>query len=201
MSYMLLCLLIVTAGCTKQKQTAFNTVDKTTDSTSIITLDHIDSHGLDHTHTIPIGDVNGDNRLDTATLYCPNASDQSTYITRVHFSNDIPNLIDSMSTGAIIARAGDVDGNGTDDLLFLPDWIGSCWIEMTAYGLREEQWEVFGGGLYYRCNNDPYNPDSLSQRIRIIEPGLFELLVDTLKETGLSRTTVAFDIRSDILNK
>ncbi len=158
-----------------------------------------------HTHSVPLGDVDGNNRPDTATVICPRVDDgmecEGGCITRISFSSpSIPALIDSMSIGGIVADAGDADGNGTDDILFLPDWPTSCWIGMTLYGLRDNEWKVLAGGSYYRCNEDPYNQDSLAQRIRHIEPGVFELMQDTLDEGegGIVRAAVRFDLRSGL---
>lgn len=147
--------------------------------------------------TVRVGDLDGDRMPDTAWVDWPdNDTDKGVWeITRIRFSADVPVLVDSSSIGGALAALADLDENGTDELVFLPDWPTSCWAGMRVYGLRGQAWKMLGGGSFYRCNDNAYSPDSLRRRVIKIRKGEFDLMQDIWTDDGeMTRTAKRFTI-------
>lgn len=101
--------------------------------------------------TLPVGDVNGDGQNDLAILvnHDPRSAADSEYVT-VSFTCAVPPFVHTNGFHGLMANAGDLDGNGTDELIYYPDWYQSNWGGFFIYGYRGGKWELFGNGTARR---------------------------------------------------
>lgn len=103
-----------------------------------------DEFGFGENDTIPVGDVNGDGKKDTAVLfnYEPRSEADSQYVT-VTFGGGIPPIVHKNGFHGLMADAGDLDGNGTDEIIYVPDWYQSNSAGLFIYGYRKNGWIRF----------------------------------------------------------
>ena len=100
---------------------------------------------MDKNDTLPVGDVNGDGKKDHAILanHEPKSAADSQYVT-ISFDCNVPSFQHANGFHGLMADAGDLDGNGTDELLYFPDWYQSMWAGLFVYGYRKGSWQLLG---------------------------------------------------------
>lgn len=131
--------------------------------------------------TFAVGDINGDGRGDTAFLTGPQYSLQTmsckdTCVTTIVFGDGIKPLLLGNSIGGTVYPIADMDGNGTEDIIFAPHWFTSCWSGFFVYSLRDTGWQLLASGSYYFCNNALLPP----QRVRKLGNGNLEITNDSM---------------------
>jgi len=100
------------------------------------------------------------------------------YIINVFFSNtNFPKLTYKSAIGADLALAGDLNGDGVQELLLRPDWFSSCWASINLFSLKGNTWKLIKKGSMYFCS-DEY---PLPKRVVKTETG-YGLLTDSLAE-------------------
>lgn len=151
--------------------------------------------------TFLVGDVDGDGRKDQAmiqpmTLVWKNNKLDSQYI-KINFSCNIPAIIHHHGFGGLIANVGDLDGNKTEELIYLPSWFQSNWTSIYIYGYRRNKWAEFARGSYY-CGSESEGEDPikhLRSRVKKINNRSFKLLESTTDaDTGefVDSTTIVY---------
>ncbi|TNE80970.1 MAG: hypothetical protein EP332_05655 [Bacteroidetes bacterium] len=103
-----------------------------------------------------VGDFNGDGKLDSAIVLQPFIHKASGYCsdcrTCIVFSNNIDTLlIPHEAIDALLFNVGDLDSNGTDELIVIPDWFNSCLGTQNLYTYESEKWKLITKGNVYRC--------------------------------------------------
>jgi hypothetical protein len=121
------------------------------------------------------GDFNGDGQKDFAVVIPPfqnNSGQCEQCVTKIAFSNNIDSItISTEANGAMLFNVGDLDGNKTDELLLIPDWMNSCWGLQSVYTYKNNTWDTIVTDRIYRCN--------IYNRIKKIKNGMFDIAVDT----------------------
>lgn len=132
--------------------------------------------------TFQIGDVDGDGKKDRAFLKKPitegfvdpdegNAECPGGCNVEISFSTDIPVIKHETSIGGFLMDAGDLNEDGKSELLYVPDWITSCWGGLFLYTYDGQKWSNPGSvGIYY-CDEQDY-----LKRIRKIDKNSFILI-------------------------
>lgn len=120
--------------------------------------------------TVPCGDLNADKILDTAFVYTPQTirnlnekgeamgSDQladSLSYNRVRFSCALPEMKFYRSVWGEIANVGDLNKDGTCELLFRPGWFWSCWGRVYLCSLKDGAWTLPMEVRANICTDDP----------------------------------------------
>ncbi len=101
---------------------------------------------------------------------------QKEYIIHVFFSNPSwPKLSYKNAIGADLALAGDLNGDGRQELLLRPDWFSSCWASLNLFSLKARKWKLIKSGSMYFCS-DAY---PLSKRVVKTQKG-YGLLTDSI---------------------
>lgn len=123
-----------------------------------------------------VGDVDGDGKNETAIIYPPeiredglSCTDDSCMV-QIDFGDGIALLKYPFSIGGFVEDLGDLDGDGSDELLYVPDWFQSCWGSMHVFSYSEGVWvEIAKTGLNW-CNEDRF-----VERVQPLESGVFLL--------------------------
>ena len=191
LTLVLLCTMSCNSRSDNVEKLEFLTVDSGNHTGMMITTDPAYTVDTHNGGRFLVGDLDGDSRADTAWLQrltLRGNADILGNMTRIHFSASVPDLVDSMSIGGVIANVEDLDGNGTDEVIFQPDWYTSCWIGITVYGLVENKWKVFGGGVRYRCNDSSHIAvaGDIQSRVRPVTRGVFDMISDSLGDDFIS---------------
>ena len=79
---------------------------------------------------------------------------QKEYIINVFFSNARPQLTYKNAIGADLALAGDLNGDGVQELLLRPDWFSSCWASVNLFSLKGNSWKLVKTGSMYFCSDE-----------------------------------------------
>lgn len=151
------------------------TVEKTALSDSLRTLDSmlaadsleihqlVEEYDLGRTDTFEVGDVNGDGKIDKAiiqplTFFFHNGTMDSQYV-NITFDCAVPAIKHDPGFKGLVVNVSDLDGNGTDEILYYPSWYQSNSAGIYIYGYRNGQWELFESGSIRRDlvheQNDP----------------------------------------------
>lgn len=170
-------------------------------SDSLRMMQFINDNKLNVVDTFLVGDVDGDGKKDEAmiqpmTLVWKNNESDSLYV-KILFSCNIPAIIHQNGFGGLIANVGDLDGNKTEELIYLPSWFQSNWTLIHVYGYRRNKWTKFASGSYYRGSEskgeDPIK--HLRSRVKKINNHSFKLLESTIDaDTGefVDSTTIVY---------
>lgn len=152
----LLATLLFCGACTgpsgrENKSTIPSTNSGSVKDSSQTTVTHEDDYDFGRNDTLPLGDVNGDGRNDTAILlnHVPQNDADSQYVD-ITFTTPMPSIRHASGFHGIMANAGDLDGNGTEEILYYPDWYQSVWAGLYVYGYRNGKWVKFGSGTVNR---------------------------------------------------
>ena len=95
------------------------------------------------------GDYDGDGKKDYAWVLAPQTDtsglggcDDGRCECFIKFSDPkIPFIkIEQEAIGGALTNHGDINGDGADELGFLPDWFSSCWRDYYVYTLRDRKW-------------------------------------------------------------
>ena len=186
LSFSLLALFLSMVSCTfsERKTDAAAAVSTASDSTKE-TPDSSFSEGEEMNDSIPVGDVNGDGKKDLAVLlnHFPKNEADSQYVTFT-FPGSAPSFEHGDAFHGILTDAGDLDGNGTDELLYVPDWYQSNWAALFVYGLRNGRWQRLAQADIRRDKIwDAENPEAyLQSRVKKIGKGRFNILEHFMDE-------------------
>ncbi|MBK7139953.1 MAG: hypothetical protein IPH74_13450 [Bacteroidetes bacterium] len=71
----------------------------------------------------------------------------------------------------MVMDAGDLNEDGISELLYVPDWISSCWGSLFVYSLQDNKWIVAGSVAVYTCEEIDYH-----KRLKKIDKEKFELV-------------------------
>lgn len=130
--------------------TALSAQDSLKISDSIFRANHIIQWEINRIDSFEVGDVNGDHKNDMAriqplTFYVHNGKIDSQFV-HITFSCDIPSIKHYNGFHGIVANATDLDGNGTDEILYFPDWYQSNEGTVYVYGYTTGNWKVVAKG-------------------------------------------------------
>jgi hypothetical protein len=104
---------------------------------------------LDLIDTIPVGDVNGDGKKDTAIILPHNVVNNfkldSQYV-EIKFTCNIPSIFHYSGFHGALINIGDLDGNNTNELLYWPAQYQSNDGLMYIYGFKFNKWKLFASG-------------------------------------------------------
>lgn len=150
---LLLAAVAFCVSCTRNKSTSPASVPA---DSSVTQNPYVDTTAHDDferhiNDTIPLGDLNGDHKGDTAIImsHAPQSANDSDYVT-ITFNNGMPNLIHGNAFHGLLANVGDLDGDGTCEVLYYPDWYQSNWAGIFIYALYNEKWQMIGQGTIRR---------------------------------------------------
>ncbi len=121
--------------------------------------------------TVLLQDINNDGMGDTAFVITPptlaymdeqgtihyefGCVDGDCYNTIV-FSCEVPELVFENSVWGTVENAGDLDGDGMNELIFCPGWfIGNC-THLHLYTIKAGKWNEISS-VRYRRNDDEYS--------------------------------------------
>lgn len=121
--------------------------------------------------TVLLQDINNDGTGDTAFVVTPptlaymdeqgsihsefGCVDGDCY-NSITFSCEAPELVFENSVWGTIENAGDLNGDGMNELIFCPNWfIGNC-TQLHLYTLKSGKWEEIAS-VDYRRNDDAYS--------------------------------------------
>lgn len=138
--------------------------------------------GSGGTDTFTVGDLDGDglpNMVfmkkpitegfvdpDEGMTECPGGCNVS-----FSFGGKIPPFEHQTSIGGLVLDAGDLNEDGVGELLYVPDWISSCWGSIFVYSLNKGKWICPGSVAVYTCEGNDY-----LKRLRKIDKEKFELI-------------------------
>lgn len=119
-------------------------------SDSLFRAAHIAEWDINRIDSFAVGDVNGDHKMDTAiiqplTFYVHQGKIDSQFV-HLTFSCNVPSIKHYNGIHGIIANAGDLDGNGTDEILYFPNWYQSNEGTLYVYGYTKNSWKILAKG-------------------------------------------------------
>lgn len=128
--------------------------DSITKSDSLQIDQLITDYGLDRIDTFAVGDVDGDGKRDKAiihplTFFYRNGKMDSQYV-HITFTCDIPKIKHYNGFSGSVTNVGDLDGNGTQEILYYPYWYQSNSAGIFIYGYRKHAWTLFARGSVRR---------------------------------------------------
>ncbi len=140
--------------------------------------------------TFPVGDVNGDGKQDLAfiqplSFYFHNGNLDSQFV-YINFNCDVKPLKYYDGFEGIVVPVGDLDGNGSDEILYYPDWYQSNSAGIFVYGYKENEWRKFGQASFRRDRlYDEKQPLTyLRNRVKKIVNNSFKLIGHWFTEDG-----------------
>ena len=157
--------------------------------------------------TFLLGDINGDGAKDMAFLKKPitegfvdpdegNADCPGGCNVEISFSSNVPAIHHETSIGGFLMDAGDLNEDGHAEVLYVPDWITSCWGGLFIYAYDGQKWSNPGSVGIYSCNEQDY-----FQRVRKIDKHSFVLIGQDWNEdqTELKDVPQTFYFQKDAL--
>jgi len=116
------------------------------------------------TEKIPIGDINSDKRIDTAYIKIPkflNEEDwgdckNGTCEISIAFSCGFPTINIGNAVAATVENIGDIDNDGTSEIIVVPSWIIGCWGQIRFLTLKNNEWKEFGRAKRNICREESY---------------------------------------------
>ena len=114
------------------------------------------------TEKYPVGDINNDQKSDTATvsynfnndtneLFCSSPG----YPVNIHFGGAVPDLNIDQSQGLFVKEAFDLNADKTDDILLFSRTYEGNWDNIFAYALVKGTWtELARTKIYFSEDND-----------------------------------------------
>lgn len=165
-------------------------VDSTARADSMFLKELIKDYDLNIIDTFAVGDVNGDGEKDKAIIQPPviffHGQIDSEYV-KIKFTCDIPPIKHYVGFRGLIANAGDLDGNNTDEIIYVPDWFQGMWTSIYVYGYKNNKWILFGRGDFNRMNIvDSKNPIKfIKSRVKKINNKSFLLIQSVMKEVQI----------------
>ena len=114
----------------------------------------VNDYDLNRTDTFDVGDVNGDGKKDKAivqplTFFFRNGKTDSQYV-NITFTCNLPPVKHYDGFKGMVANAGDLDGNKTDEIIYYPDWYQSNSGGIYVYGYTQNKWTLLGSGSIRR---------------------------------------------------
>jgi hypothetical protein len=137
---------------------------------------------------IPAGDLNHDGSADTITVFPPRyiipgnpleGCVGDTCSCTVRFSCHLPDIQKVTGTGLYFSNIGDLDGDGIDELAFIPQWPTSVWQALYVYSFRMGKWTLQGEGSVNISALDS-DPQFIKKHIRSADSRHFVILSDSL---------------------
>lgn len=121
--------------------------------------------------TVLLGDMNGDEVMDTAIITSPyraydNPNNSASNYgcadllceTIVQFSFDTANIEFSNTLGfASFFAMDDLDDNGIKEVGFVTQWFQGCWQTLYAYGINNGVWQSLVDGRVYACEEQDFS--------------------------------------------
>jgi hypothetical protein len=103
------------------------------------------------------GDFNGDGKPDKMWIIRPETTDdmncKGECACKILFSDSkIPVLKIDQSIDGILQNAGDLNEDGKDEILFIPDWFTSCWKGANLFTLMDGKWIKAIESFSVHCN-------------------------------------------------
>jgi hypothetical protein len=137
---------------------------------------------------VPLGDINGDGKPDTATVYPPrfiSPSDpmqgclhDSSYC-RIRFSCNLPDLYPVIGIGEVMASVGDLNHDGFCEIAFVPEWLTSVWQSLSVYSIKDGKWKLMGQGSI-NLEKLEGDPDFFRHRVVRVDDKHFKIISDSL---------------------
>lgn len=141
----------------------------------------VEDYDLGRTDTFDVGDLNGDGNPDKAfiqplTFFFHNGKMDSQYV-NITFDCSIPPIKHNNGFHGMVVNAEDLDGNGTDEIIYFPDWYQSMSAGIYIYGFRNDHWELFQrGAIRWDIVVDQSDPMAyLKSRVKKIDNQSFYL--------------------------
>lgn len=125
----------------------------------------------------PVGDINGDGVNETAHLIPPEiredglSCEDDSCVVVIDFGEGIPKLRYPYSIGGILEDLGDLNGDGRDEILYVPDWFQSCWGSFSVYQLVDGAWIESGRNSLYWCEEEFF-----TERVLMIDENRFAMV-------------------------
>ncbi|HMI06212.1 MAG TPA: hypothetical protein VK528_01600 [Flavobacterium sp.] len=173
MKYPLLIFIFLLLCCNKPKDNAPIKAPVSVAKT-IATKDSLFSATTD---TIILKDINSDKINDTAFVYTPptlavldakgnvefgvGCPDNHCY-NKITFSCKLPEIAFEESVWGALENAGDLNGDGISELLFMPGWFTSSLTKLYLYSLKNGKWEIITS-VEYRRNDAPLTPNLIQK--------------------------------------
>lgn len=173
------------AACMNEQSRVSNRSKK--ENTSELT-EHINPIFLMHQDidTFLLEDMNGDKINDTAIVFSPvhayphpddfssGGCEDDTCLTVVKFNFTKTELKHKTSLGFIdFFRTEDLDGDGINEVGFVPHWFQSCWQGLFVYSLSNNEWIQLASGSVFACSGEDF-----SERVKKVRKNKFQLISD-----------------------
>ena len=160
MKYATLVFIFLMIGCNEQQKETVKTKSAAVKKTAA--KDSLMPAVID---TIVLKDINNDKISDTAFVYTPptmasldengkvefamGCAGQDCF-NKIAFSCALPEIVFKESVWGWIENAGDLDGDGLSELLFVPGWFSSSLTRLYLYTYKNGQWEISTSVAYRR---------------------------------------------------
>ena len=192
-------IFIVIGSCSNHKDNktivaaSIDTVSVNKDS--LKTQQLIKDYDLNRTDTFDVGDVDADGRMDTAFInplkfFFHNGQIDSQYV-NISFTANVNPIKHYNGFQGIVVNAGDLDGNKTDEVIYLPDWYQSNSAMFYIYGYKKQKWVQFTKGEIRRdiAREQKDELAFLKSRVKKINNGSFKLTEHIMKDTEFVDST------------
>jgi hypothetical protein len=174
MRYAIILLAFLILGCNQPKD---KTLVKTPaqDVKKTVAKDSLQPAIID---TIVLKDINSDKIPDTAFVYTPptlasfdekgniefemGCADNNCF-NKITFSCALPEIVFKESVWGAVENAGDLDGDGIAELLFVPGWFTSSMTKLYLYTYKKGKWEI-NTTVEYRRGDEPFKPNPVVRK-------------------------------------
>lgn len=130
-----------------------------------------------------LGDINGDNIVDTAFVYTPSRINgligekdslpcNGKCYNKVTFSCGFPPIIVDDCIEGKIEAIDDLNGDGNKELIFETGWFMGTHVNIYVYSLINNQWKIL-------ASNWLYSRDTYKDRVRKLDNKRFEFIEET----------------------
>lgn len=151
--------------------------------------------------TIIVGNFDLDEKRDTAFLWVPMDPKREFRMfgcrpcdSEISFSNHLPSLLRKSDIGGMLENAGDLDGDGIDELAYDDAWFTGCWGVLELYKVKDKRWQEAGAIKYHACSEEKR---ILKRHIKKLKNGHVKLIGDD--PTFSYKTEIIYDLKADSL--
>lgn len=133
--------------------------------------------------TILLDNIDNNSSMDTAFIQAFNSKNQTVNIS---FSSGLPTLTHANGFGGYLLTLEDFNTDGTNEILYFPDWFQSNWAGYFIYTLKNRQWQLMAEGT---CTRDAVSgarsPSKfLKTRVKKINANTIQLIDHEMGEDG-----------------